>query len=272
MTQDRSGTGMREEEPTNGTRPRNEVIDNRGRDGQEEVASESALGRWLARAGLVERGAGRPVRGESAKPSLYTAGGVRPDSYGQPSSTHTIDGEEARLIARAKQEGFFWGADKLPGIVQALGRKRAGGNEHDVYIVGESPNRLVIRSTAKDSYGLAFASPAQYLQRMADYNATFPELAIEMIGVSRAPVMGRLSDTHGNGVVWTAQPFVEGPEFHNQDDLTAAMQANGWDHVRDAEYRHRETGAVIDDAHTGNVLLTPEGGIVPIDVIVRQTM
>lgn len=110
---------------------------------------KSRLVQGLAEAGLVERGAGRLVRRESAEPSIYTTGRVQPVPYSDPATHREIDAEEARLIERAKAEGFFWSAEKLPSILAALGSKRGGGNEHDVYIVGDAPNKVVIRSTVK---------------------------------------------------------------------------------------------------------------------------
>lgn len=238
--------------------------------GVEFAHGQSRLVQGLSEAGFDGQGAGRLVRQESTEPSLYTTGRARPLPYSESASPREIDAEEARLIARAKAEGFFWGVDKMPDIVALLGKKRAGGNEHDVFIVGSAPNKVVIRKTVKDSYGFAFRSPSQYLKRIDDYNRTFPNLQVRVIGVSRSPVLGRLSDNHGNGVVWTAQTFVEGEEFANESDLQKAMEAHGWEHVKDLEYRHKETGAVIDDAHTGNVLHRGDE-LLPIDVIIKRT-
>lgn len=237
--------------------------------GVEFEHGQSRLIQGLSGAGFDEGGAGRLVRSESTEPSLYTAGRARPLPYSEQSSARDIDAEEARLIARAKEEGFFWGAGKMPGIAALLGRRAAGGNEHDVFIVGDPPNRVVIRKTVKDSYGFAFRSPSQYLKRIDDYNRVFPNIQVRVIGVSRSPVLGKLSDNHGKGVIWTAQTFVEGTAFANSADLHTAMVAHGWERLKGLEYRHKETGVIIDDVHHGNVLQR-DGNLFPIDVVIKH--
>ena len=201
------------------------------------------------------------VRGESAKPSAYTADGSGSHPYREPATPREIDAEEARLIARAKAEGFFWEGDLLKRIISKLG-KRAGGTEHDVYILDDGKYPLVIRNTILDSYGFAHSSPAQYLKRLEDYNRVFPSLQVRVIGVS--------TNVRGNGVVWTAQPFVAGREFKSDAALRKAMEARGWARISgDTVYRHKETGVVISDAHTGNVLYRG-GELYPIDVIIEE--
>ncbi|QHS08757.1 hypothetical protein [Sinimarinibacterium sp. NLF-5-8] len=250
-----------------------QVGDFNGKNGGKEVkytdgkkdryaAAESRLVQGLSAAGIFERGSGRLVSRQSAEQaSLYTDNGSRPRPHGIRARSDALDREEARLIARAKSEGFFWSKDTVRDIETLLGKRTTSGTEHDVYMVGDVPNRVVIRNTVKDSYGFAHTSPAQYLQRLADYNRVFPHLQVRMLGVSQ--------NARGNGVVWTAQPFVAGREYKSDAALRRALEAQGWEHLGELEYRHKQTGVVIDDAHKGNVLYRG-GELFPIDVIVTH--
>ncbi|MDP2830266.1 MAG: hypothetical protein Q8O37_16890 [Sulfuricellaceae bacterium] len=177
----------------------------------------------------------------------------------------TARAEQAKLIAEAKANGFFY-EDENPFMRAVMAHENRGGTEHDAYIVGEAPNIVVIRSTAKSGFGLTSSdSPAQYLERMAEYNATFPLLQIRVIGVSQ--------NSDGVPAIWTAQSFIHGKRFKNHDELTAAFVNKGWEKVKAPgspfRYRHKETGAVIDDAHIFNVLHIDEK-LYPIDIVVKE--
>lgn len=109
-------------------------------------------------------------------------------------------------------------------------------------------------------------SPAQYLQRLQHYNAAFPGIQTRLIGVSR--------NTRGNGVIWTAQPFVEALELKDDKRLQSLLEAKGWVRIDgpgddNIVYRHTPTGAIIRDAHTGNILVKGQE-LYPIDVIVTD--
>lgn len=171
--------------------------------------------------------------------------------------------EQAKLIASAKAHGFFY-EDESPLMRAVMAHENRGGTEHDAYIVGDANNRVVIRSTANSGFGLTSSdSPAQYLKRMEDYNATFPLLQIRVIGVSQ--------NSDGVPVIWTAQSFVPGEKFKNHDELTAAFAKKGWFEMPGTSFRyqHKESGAVIDDAHIFNVLHIGEK-LYPIDIIVKE--
>lgn len=174
--------------------------------------------------------------------------------------------EQAKLIASAKAHGFFY-EDESPFMRAVIAHENAGGTEHDAYIVGDAPNMVVIRSTVNSGFGLTSSdSPAQYLKRMEEYSATFPLLQIRVIGVSQ--------NSDGVPVIWTAQSFIHGEKFRNHDELTAAFVNKGWEKVKAPgspfRYRHKETGAVIDDAHVHNVLHVGDK-LYPIDIIVKET-
>jgi len=92
------------------------------------------------------------VSGESEKSSAYADSGRAIRPYTAEAEVGDIIAEEARLIERAKAEGFFWGKEKAERIIAAFGPK-GGGTEHDVYVLDDSKNAVVIRSTIHDSYG-----------------------------------------------------------------------------------------------------------------------
>lgn len=181
-------------------------------------------------------------------------------------SKQEIREQSARLIDRAKREGFFWGADS-PILAAISERPSLGGAEHQVFLVGEGRNRLVIRATDNGFFGpRADISPAQYLARLEDYSHTFPGLQTRLIGVSES------ADIDGHAVIWTAQPFVEGEKFGSQSALEAAMAKHGW--KRDGypgvpRFIHEGTGAVIEDARTDNVFHDDLGNVYPFDVVVE---
>ena len=50
------------------------------------------------------------------------------------------------------------------------------------------------------------------------------------------------------------------------------MRAHGWEQVGDDQsfqFRHTQTGAVIEDAHTDNVLQDDNGDLYPFDVVME---
>ncbi len=221
---------------------------------------ESRIIRGFAQAGLVEGEGLGLVSGESERPHTYASAGRPIPSYAEEARLDDIVGEEGRLIARAKAEGFFWDQDKVARIIRGL--VNGGGSEHDVYVLGETGGLIVIRSTINDSYGFRFRSPAQYLKRLQDYNTVFPGIQTRLIGVSQ--------NSRGNGVIWTAQPFVEGKAFNDERSLQNALEQRGWVRLgSDTIYQHHETGVVFRDAHSDNVLYRGDE-IYPIDVIVTD--
>lgn len=244
-----------------GDAPENEVA---YRHGEEELASR------LVRSGLAQEGEadGRGGIGlvprESTEPNNYSD--VRRGEGAfvlEFASREEARAEAERLIAAARREGFFWDDGAQARVLELAWDERAGGAEHDVYIVGAGDAKLAIRSTANGIYGnRADITPAMYLQRLQEYNQIFPHLQMRLIGVSEDP--------DGNAVLWTAQKFVEGREFDSDAELAAAMAEQGWDQDGDdPRFIHRETGAIIEDAHSGNILHA-DGELFPIDVHVEK--
>ena len=230
--------------------------------GQETV--NARLEQWSA-AHSFGRGGPRTVdaRPESIGPVHRNAAGAAEQG---DASKDEIREQSARLIERAKAEGFFWPKDGA--ILAELDRQFAnGGAEHQVYSVGRGNERIVIRATDNGYFGpRSDISPAQYLARLDDYSATFPSLQTRLIGVSESPYV------EGHAVIWTAQPFVFGQRASAQSKLVDVMEANGWESVdgpHSYEFRNKESGVVISDAHTENVYYD-ENGVYPFDVVVTQ--
>jgi hypothetical protein len=226
---------------------------------------ESRLIQGLAQADAFKGTGVGLVSSESEKPETYTRTGRSIPPYTERADLSDLAYEEAKLIERASAEGFFWDNAQVEKIIAYLG-DAGGGTEHDVYITGEKRHLIVIRSTILDSYGFQGRSPAQYLQRLQSYNTAFPGIQTRMIGVSR--------NTRGNGVIWTVQPFVEGIELKDDKRLQSLMEAKGWVRIDGPGddtivYRHPPTGAIIRDAHTGNILVKGKE-LFPIDVIVTS--
>lgn len=230
--------------------------------GQETV--NARLEQWSAAHSF---GGGGPrtvdARPESIGPVHRNAAGAAEQG---DASKDELREQSARLIERAKAEGFFWPKDGA--ILAELDRQFAnGGAEHQVYSVGRGNERIVIRATDNGYFGpRSDISPAQYLARLDDYSAAFPSLQTRLIGVSESPYV------EGHAVIWTAQPFVFGQRASAQSKLVDVMEANGWESVdgpHSYEFRNKESGVVISDAHTENVYYD-ENGVYPFDVVVTQ--
>ena len=231
--------------------------------GQE--ALESRLAQWAA---SVHLGGGRP-RTVAASPEgvgafARNASGAAEQGGASPEE---IREQSARLIERAKSEGFHW-ADGSPILAEIARLPTFGGAEHQVFVAGEGDKRFVIRATDNGYFGhRSDISPAQYLARLDDYSATFPSLQTRLIGVSASP------EIDGHAVIWSAQTFVFGKKFASQSLLSEAMSAHGWkEHGYPGVPRfvHKATGAVIVDAHTDNLFPDDAGDLFPFDVVVEE--
>lgn len=230
-----------------------------------EETLQSRLAQWAASLVQDGRASPRPV-------------GERPEGIGAVNRSETgaarqgdesseaIREQSAKLIERAKTEGFFWG-DESPILAELAKLQTLGGAEHQVFLVGDGDQRLVIRATDNGYFGpRSDISPAQYLARLEDYSRTFPGLQTRLIGVSES------AEIEGHAVIWTAQPFVQGKKFGSQHALEMAMEAKGW--TREGypgapRFRHEASGTIIEDAHTDNVFQDDNGDLYPFDVVVE---
>lgn len=241
------------------------------------ILGESDLLARLVRAydsiGVERRRAPGIVGAEWTKAASYSDLSLRGGSFVRDErSPEVIKTESDRLIASAKKNGFFVDSADAAELFGMLSQyKLNSGMEHDAFRMKGDGGGVVIRATADGRYGPdKTKSPAQYLHRIEEYNKTFPDLQMRVIGV------GQRSD--GKAYILTVQKYVHGKEFNNMDQLHAAMVAHGWEAMeRDHEgkltasrYRNKKTGAIISDVHEGNVLHDSEGNLYPIDVIVEK--
>lgn len=229
--------------------------------GQETLASR--LAQWAAALHL-RGGSPRAIEASPETVGAVTRNAGGAAEQGDASRTE-IREQSARLIERAKAEGFYW-PDDSP-ILAELGKlPTLAGAEHQVFVVGEGNNRLVIRATDNGFFGhRSDISPAQYLARLDDYSRTFPSLQTRLIGVSES------TDVEGHAVIWTAQTFVYGKKFKTQALLAEAMAGRGWQedgYPGVPRFKH-ESGAIIEDAHTDNVFQDDNGDLYPFDVVVE---
>jgi len=172
--------------------------------------------------------------------------------------------EQQRLVDAAKENGFYIEAGgPLSKLISTA--DKASGMEHVVYFVGSGDKMVAIRSTSKGEFGnTSRNSPAEYLRRLKQYNATFPSIQVHVVGVHQFP--------NGDVTIFTAQPFVDGKEYETEGQLEKAMIENGWFPIAGEpayKYQHMETGAIIKDVHKGNVLHIGDK-LFPIDVIVEK--
>ncbi len=234
------------------------------------------LQQWFDSTGLQSRGGNRLVGSQWQEPSRYRAESGTKNAFLKEGDavTDEADGklEQEKLIATAKENGFFFETDNP--IFDALAPiKLFEGMEHEVQIVGEDNGKeVVIRTTKDGKFGhTSKYSPVEYLKRMSDYNKVFPDLHIGMIGVAQ--------ESDGKVSILTAQPFVKGKEAKNIEELDALLRKHGWfeegaatqaNRNRPRKYKHAATGAVINDVHPGNILIGEGGQLYPIDVYVEK--
>jgi len=179
-------------------------------------------------------------------PDALNAGTFPAFSSFQPTDRDTIlDDFQAVLHARPVIPEEFLGNDALKG----------GASEHEAYLVGSH----VIRCTRDGFFDVFFQkTPTQYLRRILEYNACFPDTPMELLGIS---------DDHGQPRIWTKQIFVEGEPAADFQDPKARLSEQGWHNLGGNRYTHL-SGVGILDAHTENVLFEPDGTPRFIDVII----
>jgi hypothetical protein len=213
---------------------------------------------------LVARAKGSPVRIE--QPEHY---GLQGELHGRPwvrerdsSSLSEIDQQEASLEQWAKATGNFIEADELKKVAD-LADREAKGNEHDVLVFKNANPPFVIRRTKLDMYGMAWATPAEYLQRWRLSNAVFPDTAAAFIGFTR--------NARGNGVILTAQPYFEGTK-KPQKAINAALAKLGFQKIPGdpTSYLNPETKVEIHDAKPDNIIFDKAGNMMPFDVWIND--
>lgn len=180
--------------------------------------------------------------------------------YADPVNPTEIDTEELILIDWALRHHRLFATDEILKFETQAGPK-GGGSEHDAWVVSGPEGKVVIRRTIHDSYGFRFSSPFQYLRRMAEFSEQVPAAPVSFLGVSK--------NSRGNGVIWTAQPYIEGTH-PTQTELVAELKALGWQPAGSRHnhlvFEHTPSGVRMHDVHAGNFIRQKSGVLIPIDV------
>lgn len=139
------------------------------------------------------------------------------------------------------------------------------GEEHEAWF-DEASNRW-FKATYRDRFGLAWgrdgtATPREYLTRLVLQNRYFSD-DIQLLAVV---------NSGGHLRILTSQPHIAG-EPAGYDDIQRWFCGLGFVQLEEdgriAWYRHREN-LLISDTHEGNVIQTPKGDLVPIDLNLIQ--
>jgi len=217
---------------------------------------------------LLQKGSSRAL----ADAAAFIRRSVSPDG--------PADGPEGDFFASERQWAAFLGWAGAEGKILPLGfpaPEREGGREHDVTL--HEPTGRWIKYTKPSASGytvswgedgapfLHNAVPLDYLQRLIWQNEVFGD-DIQLVGLwPAAPHQWRIV---------TSQSGLQGTRA-SLDELSAAFTAAGFEVLpwRGIGYEGslslRFEGFDIWDVHPANVLLSPEGLPLPIDVIVTRS-
>ena len=169
------------------------------------------------------------------------------------------DGTDVPERLRREAESILeWGAatgrtiqeHKLLGLVGAW-TKLGGQSEHTVFTFGLS--KRVIKFTLPPNFGAQGAEA--YLRNIGASNRLFAD-DIRFHGV--------LETDKGPAFV-VSQPFVAGSE-PTLDEVASWFTSLGYRSTGHNRWIHDTTGTEIADAHTGNLIKTADGELVPIDL------
>lgn len=190
------------------------------------------------------------------------------------------DGEDAGFSAPERQWAALLEWARAAGKilpVNFLPPAREGGREHDVTLHEPSGRWIKYTKPASSGYTVSWkddgtpflhnAAPLDYLQRLLWQNEVFGD-DIHLIGL-------REESPHRWRIV-TTQPGLTG-EPTGLEELAAAFTAAGftllpWRGIGyEGSLSLRCGGFDIWDVHPANVLLSPEGLPLPLDVIITRT-
>jgi Serine/Threonine/Tyrosine Kinase found in polyvalent proteins len=145
------------------------------------------------------------------------------------------------------------------------------GAEHEVYF--DIENRLAIKVTRSNNFGWsvahegAHASPFEYLRRLIYQNWFFGD-SITLVGAIGA---------EGHMEVVTSQPWIDADRIRppaNDAQIKGYFADIGFRESRLYEaggfFYHSEFNIVAADAHSRNVLVSADGNIHPIDVVMGR--
>ncbi|MFN5416284.1 MAG: hypothetical protein ACK5B9_04445 [Flavobacteriia bacterium] len=172
------------------------------------------------------------------------------EKNGANKETSATNEEQENIIEQYAKEEGIWVED----INKEYGEHQASGEESLVW-VDESDK--VTKSQSTNLYN----DLQEKLDSITLQNALFPESALKVIG------FGRTSD--GEFQIIVEQPFIEAKEGEKITDsqIEDYMSKLGFERVEDNNYSNGDT--LVEDLHTGNVILDTQGNIIVIDPIIR---
>lgn len=143
------------------------------------------------------------------------------------------------------------------------------GNEHQVWY--ESSTESYLKATWPDFFGKrvvyapddsADASPVGYLDRWSLHNELFGD-TVEFLGAWQSPLGLRLV---------IRQAAIAGRPA-NEEQIRLFFEETGWQPFRvglDLAYFDEERHIAVSDTHPGNLVLTDDGTLVPIDLRIER--
>jgi DNA ligase (NAD+) len=173
------------------------------------------------------------------------------------------DGADFPERLRREAESILeWGAETKriidPGKLLALvgdWKKLGGQSEHTVFVVESS--KRVVKFTLPPNFGAQGAEA--YLRNISASNRLFVD-DIRLHGVL---------ETHKGPAFVISQPFVKGSE-PTLEEVASWFERHGYRSIGHNRWVNDKTETEIADAHTGNLIKTAEGELVPIDLQVLK--
>lgn len=162
-----------------------------------------------------------------------------------------IGSEAESLLSWAKENGRLIDFGKLEGLA-ASHPDLGGQSEHVVFHISETER--VAKFTIPPYFGAQGTAQA-YLKNLLAANRLYQD-SIFLHGVTET--------TNGVSLV-ISQPYVVGSRPHDEE-VAAWFQEGGYHSTGHNRWKHEEYGIEIADAHTGNLIKTEDGELVPIDL------
>lgn len=156
----------------------------------------------------------------------------------------SIKEEETERLCQWIEEHHFWYSSiDIANFVSA-------GAEQKVYLDGE-------KDVLKLNDSIYYASWLDYLYNLLLNNYLFPDTAYDLLGFYR-------EDKTLYAVV--RQSFVKENEPTSLEKVKTYLRNNGFDIIRNNDYRNPELGIILEDLHDENVL-TKDGVLFFIDTV-----
>ncbi|WP_454998286.1 putative polyvalent protein kinase domain-containing protein [Capnocytophaga granulosa] len=151
--------------------------------------------------------------------------------------------ETERLCQWIEEHNFWYTPIDISSFISA-------GAEQRVYLEGE-------KDVLKLNDGIYYATWLDYLYNLLLNNYFFPDTAYELLGFYR-------EDKTLYAVV--RQSFVKENEPTSLEKVKAYLKNNGFETIRNNDYRNPELGIILEDLHDENVL-TKDGILFFIDTV-----